>query len=94
MFLDKLERIWAASSRQNWTAKWIKIGDAQCFLCDLNFKKGAFTEATEAWLSALTAFEVARRLIDEDDELSKETSAKVESGIQRSDLPSSRRWSG
>ncbi|WFU71215.1 hypothetical protein [Bradyrhizobium sp. CB2312] len=83
MFLDKLESIWAASSRQNWAAKWIKIGDAQCLLCDLNFKKGAFTEATEAWLSALTAFEVARRLIDEDDELSEEISAKVEFGIQR-----------
>lgn len=83
VFLDKLEGVWADTSRQNWAAKWIEIGDAQCFLCDLNLKKEALTEAAEAWLSALTAFEVARRLIDEDDELREEVSAKVESGIQR-----------
>lgn len=83
VFLDKLEGMWAATSRQDWAAKWIKIGDAQCFLCDLNLERGAFNERGEAWLSALTAYEVARRLIDEDDELSEELSAKVESGIQR-----------
>lgn len=83
VFLDKLEGIWEGAGRQNWAANWIQIGDAQCFLCDLNLKKGAFVEAAEAWLSALTAFEVARRLIDEDDEQGEELLAKVESGIER-----------
>ncbi|WP_027515823.1 S9 family peptidase [Bradyrhizobium sp. WSM1417] len=81
--MDKLQGIWGGTNRQNWAAKWIHIGDAQCILCDLNLKKEAFVEATEAWLSALTAFEVAKRLIDEDDEQSEEILAKVESGIQR-----------
>ncbi|WP_213290725.1 S9 family peptidase [Bradyrhizobium sp. sGM-13] len=43
-------------------------------------------EATEAWLCALTAFEVVRRLVDEDDPQSADASARVEAGIQRFEL--------
>lgn len=87
-FLDNLsvEDNHGAVGRQNWIAKWTKIGDEHCFLGDLNFKKGAFDEATEAWLCALTAFEIARRLVDEDDPRSGDISAKVDRGIQRFEL--------
>ncbi|WP_018322512.1 S9 family peptidase, partial [Bradyrhizobium sp. WSM2793] len=58
-------------------------GDAHCLVGDLNIKRGALDEASEAWLCALTAFEVARRLVHEDDPESGDVSAKVEAGIQR-----------
>ncbi|WP_027534384.1 S9 family peptidase [Bradyrhizobium sp. WSM3983] len=84
-FLDNLpvEENSGAIGRQNWIARWTKIGDEQSLLGDLNIKNGAFDEATEAWLCALTAFEVARRLADEEDTQSAEISVKVEVGIQR-----------
>ncbi len=47
------------------------------------YRKGSSGEATEAWLCALTAFEVARRLADEDDPQSGDVSVKIEAGIQR-----------
>ncbi|MGX1350595.1 hypothetical protein AB7M49_004171 [Bradyrhizobium elkanii] len=69
--------------RQNWITRWTKVGDEHCLLGDLDIKRGAFDEATEAWLCALTAFEVARRLVDEDDPRSRDVSIKVDGGIQR-----------
>lgn len=83
MFLDNLadEIICGATSRQTWAAKWKEIGDAQCFLADRNTNMEAFDEATEAWLCALTAFEVARHLIDKDDPKSGDISAKVDASI-------------
>ncbi|QQN65429.1 hypothetical protein JIR23_06610 [Bradyrhizobium diazoefficiens] len=83
VFLDNLDAVCGATNRRTWIAKWIKIGDTHCFLCDLNLSKGASAEAAEAWLSALTAFEVARRLLDENDQQSEEVSARVESVILR-----------
>ncbi|MDE5458962.1 alpha/beta hydrolase [Bradyrhizobium sp. CSA112] len=83
MFLDKLEDIDGAVGRQNWVTRWANIGDAHFHLADLNIKKKAFDEATEAWLCALTAFEVARRLAEEDDPQSGDLSAKVEASVQR-----------
>lgn len=83
IFLDTLENNEEAIGRQNWIARWTELGDAHCLLGDRNIKKGASHEATEAWLCALTAFEVARRLIDEIDPRNAEVSAKVEAGIQR-----------
>ncbi|WOH64339.1 hypothetical protein [Bradyrhizobium sp. BWA-3-5] len=72
-----------AIGRQNWAATWTEIGDARCLLAELNIKKKAFEEATEAWLCALTAFEVAKHLVDEDDPKSGDISAKVEATIQK-----------
>ncbi|MDH2406568.1 hypothetical protein QCM77_42920 [Bradyrhizobium sp. SSUT18] len=82
-FLDGLDGIRGAINRRNWFVKWTNIGDAHSLVGDLNIKKGAFDKATEAWLCALTAFEVARRLIDEDDPEAEAVSAKVEAGIQK-----------
>lgn len=69
--------------RQDWIARWTKIGDDHCLLGDSNIECGAFDEATEAWLCALTAFEVARRLADEEHIRSADISAKVVISIQR-----------
>ncbi|WFU31368.1 alpha/beta hydrolase [Bradyrhizobium brasilense] len=80
VFLDNLEEIYA---RQNWVSRWTNIGDANCLFADLNIKKGAFEKATEAWLCALTAFEIVRRLIDEDDPRIQDISAKIEAGVLR-----------
>ncbi|MCP1838423.1 MULTISPECIES: alpha/beta hydrolase family protein [unclassified Bradyrhizobium] len=43
----------------------------------------AFDEATEAWLCALTAFEVARRLVGDGDSKRDDISAKVEVNIEK-----------
>lgn len=69
--------------RRNWIARWTKTGDTHCLLADLNIQKGAVDEAAEAWLCALTAFEVARRLTEEGDARGGTVSAKVEAGIQK-----------
>ncbi|QQO13870.1 hypothetical protein JJB99_31680 [Bradyrhizobium diazoefficiens] len=87
-FLDNLpvDDPHAAIGQQNWITRWTKIGDEYCLLGDLNIKKGAFDEATDAWLCALTAFETARRLVDQDDPRSVDVLAKVDGGIQRFEL--------
>jgi hypothetical protein len=84
MFLDNppVEVVRSGTGRKNWVARWSEIGDAQLLLAGLNIKKRAFDEAAEAWLCALTAFEVARRLVDEDDPQSRDISAKVEAHIE------------
>lgn len=73
----------AQTARQSWVDKWTGTGDAYCRIADLNLNQKEFDEATEAWLCALTAFEVARRLMPDDDPQSADVSAKVEAGLQR-----------
>ncbi|WP_377828106.1 alpha/beta hydrolase family protein [Bradyrhizobium lupini] len=84
-FLDGLQfvDVQSASHWQHWSTRWSKLGDAHSLQGDLNAEKGATEQAREAWLCALTAFEVARRLIDEDDPVAKQVSAKIEGGVQR-----------
>lgn len=82
LFLDGLHGTYGELSRQNWAARWINIGDAHRLAADLHAESGAIHKATESWLGALTAFEVARRLIDEDDPQSAAVSARVNAGIQ------------
>lgn len=83
VFLDSLDGVRGTSSRRNSVGWWTKIGDAHVTVGDLSIEEGAFAEATEAWLCALTAFEVARRLLNADDPQSGDVSAKIEAGIQR-----------
>lgn len=83
VFLDNLQDIYGAVTRQTLAAKWANIGDAHLLIGDLNINKGFFDEAVEAWLCALTTFEVARRLVDEEDGRGGEVSERVESAIQR-----------
>ncbi|MGY4230221.1 hypothetical protein ACVMIH_007582 [Bradyrhizobium sp. USDA 4503] len=82
-FLDNLEENDGSASRRNWVARWTNIGDAHCRVGDLNFASGNFDDATDAWLCALTVFEVAKRLMDEDDPQRGDVSVKVEAAIQR-----------
>lgn len=91
VFLDNLDGIYGSASRQNWIARWTNIGDAQYLLGDRRMKEWVFEEASEAWLSALTAFEVTRRLLDQDDSQSEHVSAKIAAGIQRFALSSERK---
>ncbi|MCK1586926.1 hypothetical protein [Bradyrhizobium sp. 169] len=81
-FLDNLDGICGAESREIWVAKWTSIGDAHSSLADLNTGEGAFDKAAEPWLCALTAFEVARRLIGEGDPTGGDVAAKAEAAIQ------------
>lgn len=83
-FLDNLhvEDNHGARDQQNWVARWTAIGDELRLLGNLNIKKGAFDEATENWLCALTAFEIARRLVGEVCAQSENISAKIETCIQ------------
>lgn len=69
--------------RQSWIDTWTGTGDAYCRIADLNLHKKQFDEATQAVLCALTAFEVARRLVPDDDPRSADVSAKVQAGLQR-----------
>lgn len=86
LFLDNppaAEGTHSSTDRQNWVARWTTIGNAHCTLGDMSIRKGAFGKATEAWLCALTAFEVARRLINQDDAQIWDVLAKIEATIQR-----------
>ncbi len=84
VFLDSMpvQDISGTIARQNWIARWTKTGDSHCLLADLKVEQGALDGATEAWLCALTAFEVARRLADEADIETGEVRAKLAAGFQ------------
>lgn len=84
LFLDNLtgEGHRASIARQSSVTKWTTIGDEQCIVGDLKASKGNRNEAAEARLCALTAFEVARRLLDASDPRWGEVTAKIEAGIE------------
>lgn len=87
-FIDSLpvKKVHGPTGRKSAIVRWTKAGEDHCLVADQNIKKGAFDEAIEAWLCALTAFEVARRLTDESDAQRSEGAAKVEANIQRFSL--------
>lgn len=84
-FLDSLsvEENGSVTTRQNWAAAWAQTADAYCQLADLNISNRALAKAKEACLSALTAFEIARRLSDVRAPQGGNVSAKVEAALQR-----------
>ncbi|MBB4423937.1 hypothetical protein GGD66_002481 [Bradyrhizobium sp. CIR48] len=83
-FLDNLtgEEGRRPTTLQNWITKWTKIGDEQCLVGDLEASNGDSNQAAEARLCALTAFEVARRLLDENDPQCGEVTAKIEAAVR------------
>lgn len=87
-FLDNLpgEGRRRAIDRQSWSKKWRRLADDLRRLGDLDISANAYDAATEAWLGALTAFEVARRLKDQDDPQCEEISAKIETVIRKLEL--------
>lgn len=84
-FLDNLsaEKSGGAEDRQDWIARWMRMGDDYCRLGDVYIKKEALDNATEASLCALTAFEIVRRLVDEDETQRAAVWERIESSIQR-----------
>jgi len=83
VLLDGFDEESETASRRNCAAKWISIGDAHCLFGNLNVEKGALDEAAQAWLCALTAFEVAKRVSDEDDPQKGEVLAKLQASVER-----------
>lgn len=81
LFIASFSRRYEAASRRQFVARWTDIGDAHCLFGQLNVERGAFDAAAESWLCALTAFEVARRLVDEEDPQARDVLAKLEAGI-------------
>lgn len=81
LFLASFSGRYEATSRRHFVARWTNIGDAHCLFGDLNLERGAFDVAAESWLCALTAFEVARRLVDEEDAEAGVVLAKLEAAI-------------
>ncbi|MDH2356488.1 hypothetical protein QCM80_38430 [Bradyrhizobium sp. SSUT112] len=82
VFLDGVDQESDIASRRNCAAKWISIGDAHCLFANLSVQRGTLDEAALAWLCALTAFEVARRLSDEDDPHRVDVVAKLEACVE------------
>jgi hypothetical protein len=62
---------------------WTRIGDGYCFQADLRMASGALDQASEALLCALTAFELARQLLDESSSTRGEITSKIEACAQR-----------
>lgn len=63
---------------KHWSAEWTSIAEVHLQLGEESISRGGSDEATEAWLCALTAYEVARRLTTESDQL-----AILVAGIER-----------
>lgn len=82
-FLDGFDEEYQIASWRTCIAKWTSIGDAHYSLGGLNFERGAFEEAAEAWLCAITAFEVAKRLTDENDQQRGDVLAKLQASVER-----------
>lgn len=82
-FLDDPDGIYGALGLQNCVASWAEIADAHFLRGERNKAEGAFDKASEAWLCAMTACEVVRRLTDERDPRNKNVLAKVKAGIQK-----------
>lgn len=79
VFLDDLDDASGGLDRRKSVASWTTLGEAHCLVADLKIETGA-----EAWLCALTAFEVARRLVDDRDSQScREISARIAADVRK-----------
>lgn len=81
LFLDSFSSRYEAATRRHCAARWINIGNAHGLFGDLNVERGALDAAAQSWLCALTAFEVARRLVEENDPQMGDVLAKLDAGI-------------
>lgn len=80
-FLEEFDAPYSAACHSKWAVKWTKIGDAHDLVGDANIEKGHIGDAEKAWLCALTAYEVARRLAREDAAESERATAKIEAAV-------------
>lgn len=81
VFLDSFSGGHEPTSRRHFVARWTNIGEAHCLFGDQNVERGAFDDAADAWLCAMTAFEMARRLADEGDPQTGDVLGKLEAVI-------------
>ncbi|MDA9390451.1 hypothetical protein WN73_07025 [Bradyrhizobium sp. CCBAU 45394] len=65
-----------------WIIRWIEIGDTHGLLGNAKGREGKVDEAAKAWLCALTAFEIAKRLAREQTVQGEAVSAKIGSAIE------------
>ncbi|MCK1293435.1 hypothetical protein [Bradyrhizobium sp. 30] len=80
-FLQNLDAAHTTSSTE-WFIRWIEIGDAHGILGNAKRREGKIDEAAMAWLCALTAFEVAKRLTTETAVQGEDASVKIASAIK------------
>ncbi|MGY3146497.1 hypothetical protein ACVWYQ_003496 [Bradyrhizobium sp. USDA 3397] len=80
-FLENLDASRAAGGAE-WFSRWIEIGDAHGMLGNAKCREGNVDEAAKAWLCALTAFELAKRLAREQAGQGKAVSARIGSAIE------------
>lgn len=84
VFLDELDDASGGLDRGKSVARWTYLGEAHCLVADLKIETGAFEHGCEAWLCALTAFEVARRLVDDRDSQScREIAARIAANVRK-----------
>lgn len=81
VFLDSFSGGHETTRRRHFVARWTNIGEAHCLFGDQNVERGALDAAEDAWLCAMTAFELARRLADEDDPQAGDVLSKLEAII-------------
>ncbi|MEY9981508.1 pimeloyl-ACP methyl ester carboxylesterase [Bradyrhizobium yuanmingense] len=82
LFLEGFHGNYGALTRPSWIARWTGLAENHCVVAASNVQGGASEQAIEAWLCALTAFEVARRLADDSVPENANVSAKVDASMQ------------
>ncbi|MDF0498666.1 hypothetical protein [Bradyrhizobium yuanmingense] len=80
-FLDNWDGSRTAAGTE-WLSRWIAIGDAHGMLGTAKGREGKVDEAATAWLCALTAFEIAKRLAREHAVQGEDVSAKIGSAME------------
>ncbi|PDT63938.1 hypothetical protein CO683_41485 [Bradyrhizobium ottawaense] len=81
-FLEDFDVPYSTACHSDWVDKWTKIGDAHDLVGHANLEKRHISDAEKAWLCALTAFEIARRLARDDAEESEKVVAKIEAAVR------------
>ena len=69
VFIDNLPiaDLGEARDRHYWVSNWIRTADSYYSLANLDVRSGAVERAREAWLCAMTGFEVAKRIVESGD---------------------------
>jgi hypothetical protein len=84
-FIDNslIADVYSEGGWQPWVTTWTRIGDGYRFQADLMMASGALDQASEALLCALTAFELARQLLDQSSPARGEITSKIEACTQQ-----------
>jgi hypothetical protein len=83
VFMDNILAADFALERPRWFSRWTRIGESYYLTADHSLKRAAFDRALEAWLCALTAFAVAKCLVDPNGRASAETAKKIQTCVHK-----------